>query len=136
MSNQMVLHQALRLGVDYWDTAHSYTGGRSETGIGKFLERYPKERGRIFLVTKAHKRTPEDLESELNQSLERLHTDHRGSVLRARHQRHLRGGSARDQGLGGQDEAGGQDQAVRFSTHRNMEHCLAAAPAWAASTAS
>ena len=36
-SNQLVLKQALKWGVTYWDTADCYEDGRSETGVGKFL---------------------------------------------------------------------------------------------------
>jgi len=128
VSNQMVLHQALKLGVDYWDTAYSYTGGRSETGIGKFLERYPKERGRIFLVTKAHKRTPEDLERELNESLQRLNTSyvdlffvHAISDISDVDRPEIKAWAAKM-------KQAGKIKLFGFSTHRNMESCLAAAP--------
>lgn len=129
VSNQMVLHQALRLGVDYWDTAHSYTGGRSEKGIGNFLARYPQERGRIFLVTKAHKRTPEDLESELNESLQRLSTSyvdlffvHAISDISEVDRPEIKAWAAKM-------KQAGKIKLFGFSTHRNMESCLAAAPA-------
>ena len=36
-NNQLMLQQALRLGVTYWDTANSYGYGSSEEGIGQFL---------------------------------------------------------------------------------------------------
>jgi aryl-alcohol dehydrogenase-like predicted oxidoreductase len=127
-SNQMVLHQALKLGVDYWDTAYSYTGGRSETGIGKFLARYPQERGRIFLVTKAHKRTPQDLESELNQSLQRLNTSyvdlffvHAISDISDVDKPEIKAWAAKM-------KQAGKIKLFGFSTHRNMENCLAGAP--------
>ena len=50
----LVLRQAFNLGVTYWDTANTYMGGKSEKGIGKYLEKYPEDRKRIFLVTKSH----------------------------------------------------------------------------------
>ncbi|MBU1451326.1 MAG: aldo/keto reductase [Proteobacteria bacterium] len=128
VSNQMVLHQALKLGVDYWDTAYSYTGGRSETGIGNFLARYPQERGRIFLVTKAHKRKVEDLESELNQSLKRLNTSyvdlffvHAISDISEVDRPEIKAWAAKM-------KQAGKVKLFGFSTHRNMEHCLAEAP--------
>ena len=34
-SNQLMLRQAVKWGVTYWDTANSYEGGNSEPGIGK-----------------------------------------------------------------------------------------------------
>ncbi|MBT8372863.1 MAG: twin-arginine translocation signal domain-containing protein, partial [Deltaproteobacteria bacterium] len=36
----LLLKQAVRWGATYWDTAHSYMGGRSEKGMGKYLEKY------------------------------------------------------------------------------------------------
>ncbi|MEW5911742.1 MAG: aldo/keto reductase [Thermodesulfobacteriota bacterium] len=76
VSNQLMLHQALRLGVDYWDTAYSYSGGRSEEGIGRFFARYPQTRAQVFLVTKSTRRSPDGLSEELNTSLKRMNTDH------------------------------------------------------------
>ena len=52
-NNQLLLKQAIKWGVTYWDTAHSYGGGRSENGIGKYFSRYPQDRSDIFLVTKS-----------------------------------------------------------------------------------
>ena len=40
-SNQLMLKQAIKWGVTYWDTAHSYEGGHSEKGFGKFFKKYP-----------------------------------------------------------------------------------------------
>jgi hypothetical protein len=40
-SNQTMLKQAIRWGVTYWDTAHVYSGGRSEEGIGQYFKPIP-----------------------------------------------------------------------------------------------
>ncbi len=45
----LVLRQAFKWGVTYWDTANTYMGGKSEKGIGKYLEKYPEDRKRTFL---------------------------------------------------------------------------------------
>ena len=37
-SNLLLMKQALNMGITYWDTAPSYGGGQSETGIGKYFE--------------------------------------------------------------------------------------------------
>ena len=127
-TNQLVLHQALKLGVDYWDTAYSYTGGRSEEGIGRYLARFPQARQRIFLVTKAHRRTPEDLQSNLEESLKRLNTNYvdlffvhaisePGEVDRPE----IKAWAAKM-------KKEGKIKLFGFSTHRNMAECLAAAP--------
>ena len=73
VSNQLVLKQALDWGVTYWDTAASYNGGRSEGGIGMFLEKNPQARKDIFLVTKYD---GGEMTDALNQSLEKLKTDY------------------------------------------------------------
>ena len=57
-SNQLLLKQALKWGVTYWDTADCYEGGNSEIGIGEFLKKYPETRQKIFLVTKSDRRDP------------------------------------------------------------------------------
>ena len=73
VSNQLVLQQALNWGVTYWDTAAGYNGGRSEGGIGMFLEKNPQARKDLFIVTKHE---GGDMTNALNQSLEKLKTDY------------------------------------------------------------
>ena len=53
-----MLRQAVKWGVTYWDTANSYEGGNSEMGIGKYFEKFPEDRKKIFLVTKSTAWTP------------------------------------------------------------------------------
>ena len=72
-SNQLVLRQALDWGVTYWDTAAGYNGGKSEGGIGMYLEKNPQARRNIFLVTKYD---GGGLTEALNQSLEKMKTDY------------------------------------------------------------
>jgi hypothetical protein len=52
-SKQLLLRQAFKLGVPYWDTAEMYAGGKSEQAMGKYFVKYPDDRRKIFLVTKA-----------------------------------------------------------------------------------
>ncbi len=73
-SNLVLLRQAFRMGVTYWDTARTYAGGNSEKGIGKYFEAFPEDRKSIFLVTKSPARKPADLEKDLEESLERMKT--------------------------------------------------------------
>jgi len=72
----LLLKQAVRWGVTYWDTAASYMGGKSERGIGRYLDKYPEDRKKIFLVTKSHTWTPRGMTRDLNTSLERMKTDY------------------------------------------------------------
>jgi predicted aldo/keto reductase-like oxidoreductase len=77
VDNQVILRGALRWGVNWWDTAHIYTGGNSELMIGKLLSRTPEARKKLFLVTKASgARTVADVESRLQTSLKRMNTEY------------------------------------------------------------
>jgi len=75
-SNQLLLRQALKWGVTYWDTADCYEGGNSEAGIGQFLKKYPDTRKTIFLVSKSDRRDPKGLSELLDRSLQKMNTDH------------------------------------------------------------
>jgi predicted aldo/keto reductase-like oxidoreductase len=72
----LLLHQAAKFGVTYWDTAHSYMGGNSEKAVGKYFAKFPDDRKKIFLVTKSHAWDLKGLTRHLNQSLKRLRTDY------------------------------------------------------------
>jgi predicted aldo/keto reductase-like oxidoreductase len=82
--NQILLRRNLQLGIDYWDTAYSYSGGNCELGIGKFFLKNPKVRKKLFLVTKAsgagRERTAKAVvaavEELLQTSLERMNTNY------------------------------------------------------------
>ena len=74
INNQLLLRQALKWGVTYWDTAESYGDGLSEEGYGRFFSRNPEARKEIFLVTKLHPGSSSDLIGRLDNSLKRLQT--------------------------------------------------------------
>ena len=75
--NQIMLRQALRWGVNYWDTSIAYAGGNSELGIGKFFKNNPDARKKVFLVTKASgARTVAEVEKRLQTSFKRMNTDY------------------------------------------------------------
>lgn len=76
VNNQLLLRAAFTRGVTYWDTADCYEGGESEVGIGKYLARFPDERGKMFLVSKSDDRDPAGMSRLLEQSLKRLGTDY------------------------------------------------------------
>ncbi len=75
-ANQLLLRQAVKWGVTYWDTAQYYNRWGSEPGIGKYLAKYPEDRKKIFLVSKSAKRDARGLTAELNDSLNNLKTDY------------------------------------------------------------
>lgn len=67
------LHALIDGGVNYFDTAPSYQGTRSETVIGKVLIARRKE---VFLATKTLQRGADRAYAEIRESLKRLQTDH------------------------------------------------------------
>jgi predicted aldo/keto reductase-like oxidoreductase len=75
-SSQILLRQALKVGVTYWDTAESYGGGRSEKAVGEHFARHPEDRKKVFLVTKSHSRDLGGLSRSLDQSLKRMNTSY------------------------------------------------------------
>ncbi len=77
IANQIVLRMAPRWGVTYWDSAHIYTGGNSEIGIGNFLTKNPKMRKKLFITSKASRaKTIDQVEERLQTSLKRAKTDY------------------------------------------------------------
>lgn len=75
-ANLLVLKQAYKWGVRYWDTADCYEGGGSEEGVGKYFKRWPEDRKDIFLVTKSDDRDDKGMSRLLAQSFERMNTDY------------------------------------------------------------
>ncbi len=124
-SNQLMMKQAVRWGVTYWDTADCYQRG-SETGIGKYFSKYPEDRKKIFLVSKSDARDPEGMTRLLDRSIERMNTGYIDLYF--------------VHGIYGIDELNertriwaekarkaGKIRFFGFSTHRNMESCMLAA---------
>jgi hypothetical protein len=127
VSNQLTLKQALDWGVTYWDTASGYNGGKSESGIGMYFEKNPDVRKSVFLVTKASgAHNVDDMTKSLNQSFERLKTDYVDVYF-------LHGISSADaltpevKAWAEKMKAAKKIRFFGFSTHSNMEQCLAEA---------
>ncbi len=71
----LVLH-ALDSGINYFDTAESYTGGESEVTIGNALK---GKRHKVYLISKTYASAGEDkatMMRSLEESLRRLQTDY------------------------------------------------------------
>ena len=122
-ANQLMLRQAVNWGVTYWDTAHSYRWGKSEKGIGKYFDRYPQDRKKIFLVTKSGAWTKNGMTKDLNESLERMRTDyidlffvHAISDIDEMDQT--------SKAWAEKKKSAGKIRFFGFSTHSNMEECL------------
>lgn len=72
-----MLHHAFDNGVNYFDTAWPYHNGNSEPFLGRFLQQI--DRSKVFVATKQPCwliKTREDMDSYLNQQLERLQTSY------------------------------------------------------------
>ncbi len=67
------VRRVYELGVNYFDCARSYWGGKSEEAYGIGLEGVRKN---VFLTSKTTKRTRQETEQELAASLKALKTDH------------------------------------------------------------
>jgi len=123
-SNQIMLKQAMRWGVTYWDTADCYHRG-SEKGIGRYLDKYPQDRKKIFLVTKSDARSPKGMSKLLNRSLDRMKTDYIDLYF-------IHGIYSIDElddntrTWAEKAKAAGKIRLFGFSTHSNMEECMLA----------
>ena len=123
---QLLLKQAVRWGVTYWDTAPTYMGGNSEKAIGQYFEKFPADRKKVFLVTKSHAWNADDRTRDLNVSLEHMRTDYIdlyfahgvGSVAEL---------DAQTKRWAQKAKSEGKIRFFGFSTHRNVEHCMLAA---------
>lgn len=128
LDRQIVLRKALEWGITYWDTAHGYTGGNSELGIGKFLGKNPEVRKRLFVVSKASDaETPTDIESRLQSSLKRMSTKYIDLYYGVHG---LENPAQLTNELKNWAESAKKRKLIRFfgfSTHSNMPECLTAA---------
>jgi len=121
INNQLLLKQAVKWGVTFWDTAEHYGDTLSEEGIGRFFARNPEARKEIFLVTKLQAKGGNFTE-RLDNCLKRLQTSYVDLFFAP--------------ALTGIDEMtpfkdwaaemkkAGKIKAFGFSTHTNMEDCL------------
>jgi len=119
----LLLKQAVKLGATYWDTATSYMGGRSEKGIGKYFEKFPGDRKKIFLVTKSNAWTLYGMTQDLEKSLERMKTDYIDLFFA----HGIKRKGSLDDDLKEWAEKTKKEGKIRFfgfSTHNNMEECL------------
>lgn len=129
LSNQLLLRQALKLGVTYWETAEAYSGGRCEQGFGKYFTKHPADRQKVFLVTKTAAREPAAMTAALEGSLKRLNTSyvdlylwHKLPEVNSFYNTSIRDWVA-------EMKRTGKIRLFGISTHRNMEDIMLAAAA-------
>ncbi len=123
--SELLLRQAVKWGVTYWDTADSYMGGNSEKAIGKYFAKYPEDRKKIFLVTKSSAWTTDGMTRDLESSLNRMNTDYidlffAHGISRIGEMDNATGAWAE------KTKRGGKIRFFGFSTHSNMQKCLLA----------
>lgn len=122
-SNQIILRQALGLGVTHWDTANSYGYGHSEKGIGRFFQSNPDARQQVFLVTKSGERSPSGLTRMLDTSLERMNTSY-VDLFFVHGIRRISEIDNKTRAWAEDAKSKGKIRFFGFSTHNNMENCL------------
>ena len=123
-SKQLLLRQAIKMGVTYWDTAYSYEGGRSEMAMGNYFSRYPEDRKKVFLVTKSSSSDPKMMTQYLDTSLERLQTDYVDLYFIHHVSDVTREIEPETKTWAEKRKAEGRIRFFGFSTHSNMEQCL------------
>ena len=72
-SDPAVLHRAFELGINFYDTADCYMGGRNEEMVGKVFE---GKRQQVILQTKVHNSDEKKMRASVERSLRRLRTDY------------------------------------------------------------
>jgi uncharacterized protein len=70
---ERLIHRAVELGINYFDTAISYGSGSSQVRLGKYL--VPMYRDRVVLVSKIDDRSGAGAQRQLDQTLANLKTD-------------------------------------------------------------
>lgn len=69
-----LMHEALDLGITFWDNAWEYHDGRAEEVMGRAFDS-PGRRDKVFLMTKVCARDYEGARRQIDESMRRLRTD-------------------------------------------------------------
>ncbi len=125
-NNQILIKQALKWGINYWDTAEAYGNGQSEEGFGKFLARNPGIRPDIFIVTKLVPSRGANLTERLEQCLARLQTEY-VDLFYIHAITGISDMTPAFRDWGAEMKKRGKIKFFGFSTHTNMADCLAGA---------
>ena len=126
-SEMIVFRRAFQLGVRYWDTADSYRWGNNEKAIGKYFQRFPEDRKRVFLVTKSGSSDAKGLSEDLAGSLERMNTDYVDMYLLHAVSNARRELTPAIRAWAEKAKREGKIRLFGFSAHKNMEEGMQAA---------
>jgi predicted aldo/keto reductase-like oxidoreductase len=127
MSDLIIFRQAFKTGVTYWDTADGYGWGKNEKAIGKYFAKFPQDREKVFLVTKAGTSDPEELTEKLNTSLQRMNTSHVDMYF-IHYVKNVKKELTNEvKAWAEKAKSEGKIRFFGFSAHKNMENSLLAA---------
>jgi len=125
--DQLIFRQAFKMGVTYWDTADSYARGNNEKAIGKYFARFPSDRKKVFLVTKAAPSDPKKLTEKLNASLQRMNTSYIDMYF-IHYVRDVKNELTNEiKAWAEKAKTKGKIRFFGFSAHKNMENSMLAA---------
>jgi len=124
-SKHLLLKQAIKAGVTYWDTAPTY--GDSEKSMGKYFEKYPEDRNKVFLVTKSKSSDPSEMADNLESSLQALKSDFVDMYFVHSVSDVTKELSKATKAWAEKEKKKGRIRLFGFSTHKNMEQCLSTA---------
>ena len=127
MSDLLIFRQAIKMGVTYWDTADGYGWGKNEKAIGKYFAKFPNDRKKVFLVTKAAASDPNKLTEKLNTSLQRMNTSY-VDLYFIHYVKDVKSEITSEVKTWAEKaKAEGKIRFFGFSTHKNMENSMLAA---------
>lgn len=127
MSDLLIFRQAIKMGVTYWDTADGYGRGKNEKAIGKYFAKFPNDREKVFLVTKAAASDPNKLTEKLNTSLHRMNTSYVDMYF-IHYVKDVKDELTSEvKSWAEKSKADGKIRFFGFSTHKNMENNMLAA---------
>ena len=125
--DQSIFRQAFKMGVTYWDTADSYARGNNEKAIGEYFAKFPNDREKVFLVTKAAPSDPQKLTEKLNASLQRMNTSYIDMYF-IHSVRDVKNELTNEiKAWAEKAKAKGKIRFFGFSAHKNMENSMLAA---------
>lgn len=116
-----VIAMAGDLGINWFDTAHGYKGGRNEGEVGRALK---GKRQKVHISTKLRQGSEQEMSSQLDTSLQRLQTDYVDMLcVHALSRRDQVFNEASVSALKRAKEAG-KTRFIGLSTHSNMAEVI------------
>ncbi len=116
-----VIAKAGDMGINWFDTAHGYKGGKNEAEVGRAMK---GRRNKVYISTKIHQGTTKEMLDNLDISLKRLQTDYVDNLF-------AHGLSSRDQVFNEESIAAlqkakkeGKTRFIGVSSHSNMAETL------------